>query len=951
MKITRRKFVQLGSLTVAGIPFSRVTANGSWYDSLAAEPAGDLYEAFKNPKGTAKPFVRWWWNGNRVVKEEILRELDMLKEFGVGGVEINSIKFPDTSNPLNYKEMDWLSDEWMDMIKVALKGAEERGLICDIIMGSGWPFGGEFLKKDEQTQMLALGTKNFTGPQKVTISRSELLKIVGPPVSHKRENAYKDLTFLRLTPAALNSTDGAIDLDNKINDEVITIDIPEGDHVLYFLVNITGYMEVIYGAPGASGPVLNHYSKKAVELYLNKMSDAIKAKIGPMGKFFRSVFTDSLELQGANWCDDMLDEFKKRRGYSIKPYIPFILFKTGSQGRPLDEVYGAKFSDDFKANLERVRFDFETTRIELFRERFLETFINWCKQNGVLSRVQAYGREYHPLESSMMVDIPECETWLRSHIGEDLKEYDYSQGRAYSEVNKFVSSGARLTGKKLVSCEEITNTQVVFNATMEKIKLTGDQSNLSGVTHSIFHGFNYSPPEAPFPGWVRYGTFFNERNPNFQFFKLWVAYKSRLSAVFQKSTLCSDIAIMHPLADLWSKYGVQWDPFPERAYPPYVHNIWEGIHQNGGGCDYVSENVLQKSTFKNGQLTYGPRTYKLLMIVDAESIHPDTAKAISRYAAAGGMVVFVENEPHKSPGLNNHAPADQQVADIIKAAKINYPKNMVLYPAPDVNGTIIEWYKGLKAKLGIKTYIEIDTPHANVSQVHYQYNDADIFFISNYSQNNRLEFNAKFNVPAGKTAWLWNTETGKRYLYPTNGAANKLQVSLGPAESRLIVFDHHTQGEKYVFAHPDRTTARAVDTPWKLTLNHTNKTKKTITLNSLVDFKDDENLKGFAGVAVYEQELKVTNLNKAKYLDLGKVHGVSELIINGKSLGVKWYGERLYPLAGMLKQGNNLITIKVTTTLGNYMKTMLPGNKDTIKWLKKQPMYSVGMLGPVSLMG
>ena len=33
------------------------------------------------------------------------------------------------------------------MLKVALDGARERGMICDMIVGSGWPFGGEFLEK------------------------------------------------------------------------------------------------------------------------------------------------------------------------------------------------------------------------------------------------------------------------------------------------------------------------------------------------------------------------------------------------------------------------------------------------------------------------------------------------------------------------------------------------------------------------------------------------------------------------------------------------------------------------------------------------------------------------------------------------------------------------------------------------------------------------------------
>ena len=952
MKLHRRRFLQLGSITLAGIPLSRLSANASWYRDLNTAAEGSLYEAFKNPAGTARPFVRWWWNGNRVVDKEILRELDMLKEAGVSGVEINSIRFPETSDPLNYKEMNWLSDEWMERIKTALQGARERGMTCDIIMGSGWPFGGEFLAKDEQTQMMALGTKNFTGPQTVQLNRAELLAMVDPALASKNKTPYKELRFLRLSPAVLQNQTDAIDLDNRINDEIITLNVPEGDHVLYFLVKITGYMNVIYGAPGASGPVLNHYNKKAVEMYLNKMSDAIRAKVGPLGKFFRSVFVDSLELQGANWCDDMPEEFNKRRGYSLKPYLPFILFKTGVHGRPIAEVYGAKFTDDFQQTAGRVRFDFETTKMELFRERFLDVFLTWCKQNGVLSRVQAYGREYHPSDSSMSVDIPECETWMRSHVGEALKENDFMAGRTYSPVNKFVSSGARLSGKKLISCEEITNTEVVFNATLEMIKLTGDQSNLSGVTHSIIHGFNYSPPDAPFPGWVRYGTFVNERNPLYPFFKLWIAYKARLSAVFQAGDMCSDIAVMHPLADLWSRYGVQWDPFPERAHPAYVHNVWEAIHQNGNGCDYVSEHVLQNATFAGGKLTYGPRSYKALLVIEVESMHPDTARAISNYVEAGGQVIFVGKQPYKAPGLNNHEVMDKQVADVINATRQKYPAGAMLYPAPDPNGQILSWYKELQNKINIKPFITIDNPVSSVSQLHYKLGETDCYFISNYSKDNRHEFNAEFDVAANKTAWLWNPEDGNRWLYPTNGANNKLHITLGPAESKLIVFDTNSKGKRYVINQPDNKTAITLTSPWKLTLNHMNGTVKEIALDALVDFKNEAGLSSFAGLAIYETQLQVSDITKARYLDLGKVHGVCELIVNSRSLGVKWYGERIYPMGDNLKNGTNQVMVKVTTTMGNYMGS-LQTNKDAIKWIKgkKQPVYSNGLLGPVKLSG
>lgn len=51
----------------------------------------DDFCGFQQPSFESKLFVRWWWNGNKLYKKEILRELDDLKSVGVGGIEINPI--------------------------------------------------------------------------------------------------------------------------------------------------------------------------------------------------------------------------------------------------------------------------------------------------------------------------------------------------------------------------------------------------------------------------------------------------------------------------------------------------------------------------------------------------------------------------------------------------------------------------------------------------------------------------------------------------------------------------------------------------------------------------------------------------------------------------------------------------------------------------------------------
>src|SRR5690606_29983154 len=137
--------------------------------------------------------------------------------------------------------------------------------------------------------------------------------------------------------------------------------------------------------------------------------------------------------------------------------------------------------------------DFEFTKAELFRERFSNNFSKWCAENKIKSRAQAYGRGHFPLEGSFDMDIPEGETWLKYGVGEEIAEADFTKypwhlGRGNTMINKYVSSAAHLKGKRLISSEELTNTDMVFAETLAIFKIAGDQSTISGITHPIFHG-------------------------------------------------------------------------------------------------------------------------------------------------------------------------------------------------------------------------------------------------------------------------------------------------------------------------------------------------------------------------------------------------------------------------------------------------------------------------------
>ena len=915
-------------------------------------PEKDLYGAFRDPAGRYRPFVRWWWNGSRVEAGEIVRELDVLHAAGIGGVEINTIGFPDRTDTLGRAALPWLSDEWIRMVRTAVDACRERGMTCDIIVGSGWPFGGEFLTRDQQIRQLYPVTVEVPGGRPFAIRRDELLAMAVPQVMHPDPDPGKRLRFLRLMPRRIDAfTEGTV-YDALVDDETIAIDVPAGEYVLYAFVELTGYMDVLEGAPGARGPVVNHLDRKAVAGYLERFSERMRFRDGALKGGIRAAFCDSFELEGDNWDPHMLAEFERRCGYSLSPYLPYVIRRVGVMGEPVREPYGSEFSDAVRREvIHRVRNDFERVQTELFQENFIDVYNAWCHRNGLLSRIQAYGRQLHPVESAMQIDIPESESWIHDHIGRRLDFNSYLCGRGYSMVNKAVTSGALLSGRNCISCEEQTNVGNIFQTTLEEVKLTGDRSNLSGVSHSVLHGFNYSPQDADFLGWIKFGTYFSENNTWWPFVRLWTDYKARISAVLQNSVLQADIAVLPPYEDLWSREGQQRDPYPGVTYPDYANDLWEAVHQSGNGCDYVTERVIRQARMRNGRMQFGARSYGTLLLMEVESLDPATARQLARFVVAGGRVICLGRRPRMSTGLKDAAARDAEVRRIVDGLLRDYPDRFVCEPAPE--GPMLAWFLDLQRRYGLTPYVRIADPDAFLMVNCYRSAGREIYFLVNSSIDRRQRTSVTFPAhTAGRQAWLWDAETGERYrLEPKAGT---LDLDLGPAEAKLIVFDDERGGEPLPALPEKGEPVRVLDGRWHVkAAHHVDKTVREFDIDRLTDFHELPFpwLNSFAGTLEYTQTVRVDDSSAVRLLDAGRTyHGVTELLIDGRPAGVKWYGDRTFDVRGLFRAGENRVTIRVTTLLGDYVKSRTADLPAAQRWdWALRTNRELGLAGPVVL--
>ena len=911
----------------------------------------NLFADFARPKADARPFVRWWWNGGRVNETEILRELDVMQAAGIGGVEINTIGMPESATEESmdaHPALDWLGDKWTHMVSVAADGARARGMTADLIVGSGWPFGGRFLSIHEQTQRVLLIKREIIGPRTLDLSLDELAQGAGAgrPARNEESISKRELAMVRMVPADRfeGEFQAGQDLTPAQVTERIRVEVPPGRHAIYAVFRDWGFTHVKLGAPGADGPVVNHFNAVATKKYLDHMAAKLSPALGGrLGNKLRALFIDSLELDHANWTDDVYAEFRKRRGYDLAPYLPFVL------DNDLPDA-----TSGFYETTRRARHDFAKTLVELFEERFIATFVKFCEEHGVLARVQAYGRETHPLHGGMQVHLPEGETWLQ-HNESSQKTIRIDS----TTVNKYVSSAAHLSGKARVSFEAMTNAVPVFRETLANFKEGMDVSLLAGLNHPVIHGFNYTPPDAGFPGWVRFGCYLNDRTPWWPAFKRFSDYAARIGTVLRASAARAEVAILAPMADEWARFGRLYQPFPEVRFPWYQYSMASVVQNVGYGSDFVSERILQAARFAEGRINFGPQSYALLVVQDAESLELATVTALLNYARAGGRILFVGQVPSHAPGLGRDLQQDANVVELVRQIQtLGGPRVRVVAAPAEADGLqgLVAWAQAMLPASGVAPPAVIDAAVPHFSQIHHESAAGDVFFFANTDTQRTVSMNVTFPAIKGNP-WRWDPETGARQPYPA-ATARALPISLQPQQSLLLVFqkDAAARPDPAGFAYPQAGepanlhTVATLTAPWQVSFRPANSgVPFARAMPALVDLslQADPALSAFAGSVTYTQGFTVANAEPL-VLDLGEVNSVSQVSVNGKDLGTQWYGAHRYNISSAVRVGKNVVTITVYTVLANMMKAQKT-DKSAQRWAFWFKPIPTGLVGPVTL--
>ncbi len=863
--------------------------------SDASADVEQLRQVFSQPPEDARIMMRWWWYGPAVTKPELEREMRLMKEGGIGGFEVQPT-YPlalDDERP-GLKNLKFGSPEFLDMLKFTAAKAKELGLRMDLTLGSGWPYGGpQFTDPEGASAIASQGVKVPAGQQRVEVPKLPNARSQSPVAAFlKTGETWKELPI----------NDGAVELPSEVT----------GGSEVLFAIARQGIMQVKRPAVNAEGNVIDHYSPAVIDKFIREVAEPEIEACAPNYPY--AVFCDSLEVGGENWTPTLLDEFKKRRGYDLRPLLPALFVDMGPQTA-------------------EIRHDWMQTCTEMFNENFNAAFKRLAAKYHTRFRIQGYGSPPAALHSYAYADLDEAEGFLWQTF----------------EESRWASSASHLLGRPVTSSETWTWLgQVVFRARPIDMKAEGDIHFLQGINQFIGHGWPYTAEGVSYPGWAFYAAgVFNQNNPWWNVMPDVARYFQRVSSMMRQGTPANDVLVYFPNSDGWAERATSLNQMmgPRvggggrggrggQADTSAGGNITGALLAAGYNLDYFDDQLLEmRGKVEGNTIAFGDVRFRAVVLPQVTRIMPGTMTKLEQFAKNGGIVIAVGAGPQKAPGYLATDADTKAVRDISDR----------LFAGPQPLGTLVASATQLGRALAagkLAPDVALEPAVADIGFVHRHTSDAEIYFIANTS-NQAQHVKANFRVAAGMQPEVWDPMTGQM---SSAGRDNSLQLDLDAYGSTLIVFSNRPASATAAPQPPGPiSTLVDLSTGWTVKFGADG---PTVTMDKLTSWIDDEKTKAFSGVATYEKTFSVDPAaardGRRLMLTLGEatvppaggggrgangyradiespVREAAVVYINNKRIGSIWAPPYSLDITGALQAGKNQIRIEVGNLALNYM--------------------------------
>jgi alpha-L-rhamnosidase len=977
-----------------------------------AQGALDLEKSFVNPPESAKPSGYWWWLNANIDKEAITRDMNEFRAKGMGSVLL--VCSGNWCGPDDVRGPAFLSDEWRELYRFAIKEAHRVGIKVDVNIAPGWNMGGPWVTPDKACRWFLQSETNVIGPQKLSLklplpgvkdgydSRPQLgvrysMKLLFEEVDYRdtavvafrtpkggrpaaradlpAKSNRKDANCFIASEKVMSQTLGpwtvtpedrpiketeVVDLTARMRvDGTLDWDMPEGEWTIVRTGHRMTGAQLSVPMRGQGGLENDYFDRAGIDLMFEKVGKILIEDAGPLaGTTLRGFCEDSFEAGYPNWTANMLKHFKRYRGYDPTPYLP--VFKGWIVG-------SAEIS-------ERFLHDYRKTVADCFADEHYGRMNELCRPYNMVTRCESAGPSWSGtvcmdgLKNLGRAEIPQGEFWQDNCFVEN----------GQNKVTKMAASAAHIYGKRMVAAEAFTDGNPGskdWRVPVSRLKPTVDRAFCEGINQCVFCIMTCQKPSEGKPG-LDYGagTHFN---PNVTWWDQaagsWIGYINRCQALLQSGLFVADVLY----------YNGDWAPNlvgPKQIDQPGL----------GKGYDYDvcnAEVLLTRLSVKDGRIVLPDgMSYRVLVLPETKRMPVEVVKKISDLVKAGATIVGPR--PESDPGLNDYPACDAEVltlglyvwgaCDGQQVKQNSYGKGRVFW-----GKTVGEIFQSDHV-LPDFTY----TNNAFIDFIHRRADGAEIYFLVN-RKNQKASIDATFRVE-GMQPELWDPVSGQRLdlkVFKSKDGQTTVPLEFEPDGSMFVVFRNRSQksasSAKATEAMEDRSQngqknftelkpVQEITGAWTVQFDSQwfyptdgligDQAKGLMTFDKLEDWtqRPEQAVKYYSGTAVYKKAFgiqeSVSSSGKGLFLDLGTVKETAKVKLNGKDLGVVWCHPWRVEITGAIKPGENQLEIEVVNLWPNRLigdTTLTEAQRRTRTNKTTDPkgkLLPSGLLGPVQIL-
>jgi hypothetical protein len=558
-----------------------------------------------------------------------------------------------------------------------------------------------------------------------------------------------------------------------------------------------------------------------------------------------------------------------------------------------------------------------------------------------------------------------------------------SPHRRTEEVRFFMkqpASAAHTYGLRIVAAEGFTTVGPHWQETLwDNLKPSFDRAACEGMNRLVWHAFVCSPAGMGVPGQQYFaGTHFNPNTTWWNKSAPFLSYLNRCQFLLQQGLFVGDACYYY--GDWVPNFAQLKRSDPARVLPGFDYDVAS------------KEVVLTRMSVRDGRIVLPDgMSYRVLVLPNRDVISLPVLKKIKELVADGATIIGPK--PLKGETLENFPECDVEIAKIanelwngkVGPGRVIADKTAREVLLADGVKPDCEFLSTLNSSAFASGYgataperSEGGQPSINFDYIHRTADGAEIYFVANRTNVTATAIVA-FRV-SGKAPELWNAVTGEHKFavaYEEKDGRTFVPLDFDPCGSWFVVFREPTTAHPATAKSNSETfsTLAEISGAWMVHFDPKWGGPESAQFDELVSWsvRTEPGIKFYSGTATYEKtfdlpqsatrrgeasgEARVRNPQSKLWLDLGNVHELAEVRVNGKSCGTTWAPPFRVDVTDAVRPGENKLEIEVVNFWPNRIigdASLPPAQRLTRTNIRKltanTPLMESGLIGPVRLL-